>query len=38
MTRDWILGQLPPEAVPLAPFCRAKNVAIEAVLQLMGVE
>ena len=38
MTRDWILGQLPPEAVPLAPFCRAKNVAIEAVLELMGVE
>ena len=38
MTRDWILGQLPPEAVPLAPFCRAKNVAIEAVLELMGVD
>ena len=38
MTRDWILGQVPPNAVPLPPFCRAKNVAVEAVLKLMGVE
>lgn len=38
MTRDYILAQIPPNAVPLPPFCRAKNVSVQAVLDLMGVK
>ena len=37
MKRDFILGQVPPEAVPLSPFCRLKNVSVNAVLDEMGV-
>ena len=37
MTKDYILGQKAPEAVPLAPFCKLKNVTINAVLDEMGV-
>ena len=29
--------QQAPEAVPLAPFCRLKNVSINAVLDEMGI-
>lgn len=36
-TREYILGQQAPEAVPLAPFCRLKNVSINAVLDEMGI-
>lgn len=38
MTRDYILAQKAPKAVPLPPFCRAKNVAVQAVLDVMGVK
>lgn len=37
MTRDYILGQKAPNAVPLGPFCKLKNVSINAVLDEMGV-
>ena len=37
MTRDYILGQKAPEAVPLGPFCKLKNVSINAVLTEMGI-
>ena len=37
MTKEFILGQKPPEAVPLSPFCRLKNVSVNAVLDEMGV-
>ena len=37
MTRDYILGQKAPEAVPLGPFCKLKNVTINAVLVEMGI-
>ena len=37
MTRDYILGQVAPQAVPLPPFCRLKNVSVNAVLDEMGV-
>ena len=37
MNREYILAQQAPKAVPLAPFCRLKNVSINAVLDEMGV-
>lgn len=37
MTKEYILSQKAPKAVPLAPFCRLKNVSITAVLDEMGV-
>lgn len=37
MTREYILGQEAPQAVPLPPFCRLKNVSVNAVLDEMGV-
>lgn len=37
MTRAAILGQNPPQAVPLAPFCKLKNVSVNEVLDEMGV-
>lgn len=37
MTREYILGQVAPQAVPLPPFCRLKNVSVNAVLNEMGV-
>lgn len=37
MTKEFILSQKPPEAVPLSPFCRLKNVSVNAVLDEMGV-
>lgn len=37
MTKDYILGQKAPEAVPLGPFCKLKNVTINAVLTEMGI-
>ena len=36
-TREYILGQQAPEAVPLSPFCRLKNVSVNAVLDEMGI-
>ena len=36
-TREYILGQQAPDAVPLSPFCRLKNVSINAVLDEMGI-
>ena len=37
LTREYILNQQAPEAVPLAPFCRLKNVSFNAVLDAMGI-
>lgn len=37
MTRDYILGQTAPQHVPLPPFCKLKNVTVNAVLDEMGV-
>lgn len=37
MTREYILGQKAPQAVPLPPFCKLKNVSVNAVLDEMGV-
>lgn len=37
MTREFILSQQAPKAVPLSPFCRLKNVSINAVLFEMGI-
>lgn len=37
MTKEHILGQKAPQAVPLPPFCRLKNVSINAVLDEMGI-
>jgi len=37
MTREYILGQKAPQAVPLPPFCRLKNVSVNAVLNEMGI-
>ena len=37
MTKDYILGQKAPEAVPLGPFCKLKNVTINAVLDEMHI-
>lgn len=38
MTRDAILSRIPPEFVPLEPFCRLKNVTINQVLDVMGIK
>ena len=38
LTRDYILSQKAPKAVPLAPFCKLKTVSINAVLDEMGIE
>ena len=35
--REFILSQQAPTAVPLSPFCRLKNVSVNAVLDEMGV-
>ena len=37
MTREYILNQQAPKAVPLSPFCKLKNVSINAVLNEMGI-
>ena len=37
MTKEYILGQVPPEHVPLPPFCKLKNVTVNRVLKEMGV-
>ena len=37
LTRAYILSQHAPEAVPLDPFCRLKNVSVNAVLNEMGI-
>lgn len=37
MTREAILGQIPPEFVPLEPFCRLKNLTVNQVLKIMGL-
>jgi len=37
MTKEYILGQVPPEHVPLPPFCKLKNVTVNKVLETMGV-
>lgn len=37
MSREHILSQHAPEAVPLDPFCRLKNVSVNAVLNEMGI-
>lgn len=37
MTREYILGQKAPQYVPLGPFCKLKNVAINAVLAEMKI-
>ena len=37
MTREHILNQQAPQAVPLSPFCKLKNVSINAVLNEMGI-
>ena len=37
MTREAILGKIPPEFVPLEPFCRLKNVTVNQVLREMGL-
>ena len=37
MTKEYILGQVPPEHVPLPPFCKLKNVTVNKVLEEMGV-
>ena len=34
---DFILSQKAPKAVPLSPFCKAKSVSVQAVLDVMGV-
>lgn len=34
---DFILSQKAPNAVPLSPFCKAKSVSVQAVLDVMGV-
>lgn len=36
-TREYILGQQAPEAVPLPPFCYLKSVSVNAVLAEMGI-
>lgn len=36
-TREHILGQKAPDAVPLSPFCELKYVSVEAVLREMGL-
>ena len=38
LTRDYILSQKAPKAVPLAPFCKLKTVSINAVLDEMGIK
>ena len=37
MTREAILEKIPPEFVPLEPFCRLKNVTVNQVLKEMGL-
>ena len=37
MTKEYILAQVPPEHVPLPPFCKLKNVTVNKVLEEMGV-
>ena len=37
MTREYILNQQAPTAVPLPPFCKLKNVSVNAVLAEMGI-
>lgn len=38
MTKEYILAQQAPDAVPLSPFCRLKNVSVTAVLAEMCIE
>lgn len=37
LTREYILNQQAPTAVPLPPFCKLKNVSVNAVLAEMGI-
>lgn len=37
LSRKEVLAQTPPEQVPLPPFCYAKRVSVEAVLDEMGI-
>lgn len=37
LTREYILSQQAPNAVPIAPFCKLKNVSINAVLDEMNI-
>lgn len=37
LSRQEVLNQLPPEMIPLPPFCYSKQVSVEAVLNEMGV-
>ena len=37
LSRAQVLAQTPPENIPLPPFCYAKQVSVEAVLQEMGL-
>ena len=37
MTKEYILGQTAPQYVPLPPFCKLKNVTVNAVLKEMGI-
>ena len=38
MTREHIISQTPPLAVPLGPFCKVKQVTMEYVMYIMGVK
>ena len=37
LSRKEVLAQMPPEHIPLPPFCYSKQVSVEAVLDEMGV-
>lgn len=37
LSRQEVLNQLPPERIPLPPFCYSKQVSVEAVLDEMGI-
>lgn len=38
LTKEAIMRKVPPEFVPLAPFCKVKHVTIDMVLDTMGIE
>lgn len=38
LTRAEVLAQKAPEEIPLPPFCRSKQVSIDAVLDEMGIQ
>lgn len=37
LTREAIMRKVPPEFVPLTPFCKVKHVTIDMVLDAMGI-